>query len=180
MGISEEPPHSIVHWCGMSILPTPLFILATTTAPTALGGPILGAALFMRNISKRAQVVSHLLDGMLNSLETHSPFPVGAGADIALLLLLFCTLCVSLPNSCPCLVSRGQISKSDAWNMRCPSLSALWQTHPGFTMIIWGVPLFKVRGRKSNPCAPPEVSGNAILPQATMPSYHSENSRLLM
>lgn len=109
VGISEEPPHSIVHWCGISILPTPSILsskgLVHPTAPCYWGALSLWAALLCE-ISAKELKVSHLLDGMLNSLETHSPFPVGAGAGHSPVVLLFCTL-VSPSNSCPCLGVQG-------------------------------------------------------------------------
>ena len=97
MGISEEPPHSIVHWYGISIIPPPSILfskrLVHPLAPCYWRALILWAALLCEISAKELQV-SHLLDGMFNPLETNSPFPVGAGAVHSTIAALFLHPCL--------------------------------------------------------------------------------------
>lgn len=174
MGISEEPPHSIVHWCGISILPTPSILsskgLVHPTAPCYWGALILWAALLCE-ISAKELKVSHLLDGMLNSLETHSPFPVGAGAGHSPIAAPFLHPCVSLQFLSLSWCSGGRLASL---------MPGIWDAHlflpcgrhiQALQMIIWGVPLFEVREGKAIPVLRLEewqchltTSHNAILP----------------
>lgn len=154
MGISEEPPHSIVHWYGISILPTPSILssrgLVHPTAPCYWGALILWAALLCK-ISAKELKVSHLLDGMLNSLETHSPFPVGAGAGHSPIAAPFLHPCVSLQFLSLSWCSGGRLASL---------MPGIWDAHlflpcgrhiQALQMIIWGVPLFEVREGKAIP-----------------------------
>lgn len=184
MGISEEPPHSIVHWYGISIIPTPSILfskrLVHSIAPCYWRALILWAALLFEISAKELQV-SHRLDGMFNPLETHSPFPVGAGAGHSTIAALSLHPCASLQSLSLSWVFRGRSASlmPRVWGARL--FLPCGRHIQALQMIIWGVPLFKVRQGKGIPVLPLgqwqcHLSISTVLPEAS----NSKNSRLLM
>ena len=123
-----------------------------SNSPLLLGGPHPVGNPLMWNISKRAQ--GHLLDGMLNSLETHSPFPDGAGVGHSTIAAPFLHPCVSLQFLSLSWVFRGRSASL---------MPGVWDAHlflpcgrhiQALQMSIWGVPLFEVREGKAIPVLP--------------------------